>query len=56
MWHVLIQLEDSSLGGKYNSIFSLFRKSEIITPEVFYHLKVDFIGEESWRKFIFIKF
>lgn len=44
---MLIQLEDGSLGGKYNSIFSLFGNSEIITPEVFYHLKVDFIGEKK---------
>lgn len=42
-----MQLEDSSLGGKYSSIFSLFRKGEMITPEVFYLLNIYFIGERK---------
>lgn len=44
---MLIQLEDISLGAKCNSIFSLFRKGEGVSLEVFSHLKVDFLGEKK---------
>jgi len=36
VWYVLIQLEDISLGAKYNFIFSIVRKGEGVTLEVFF--------------------
>lgn len=47
MSYVLIELENISSGAKYNSIFCLFRKGEEVTPEVFSHFKVDFLGDKS---------
>lgn len=49
--------QEVSLGAKCNSKYSLLRKGEKVTLEIFSNLKVDFLGaRKPWKKFICRKF